>query len=66
MKVPGSCLCGAVKYTLAVNDPQASAINVICHCLDCRKMSGSLFGANTLCDETVSGASHTPLAAVSG
>ncbi|MGD2134050.1 MAG: GFA family protein [Maricaulaceae bacterium] len=33
----GSCLCGAVSYT-SVNDPQVVAH---CHCVDCRKSSGT-------------------------
>ncbi|HEV2516614.1 MAG TPA: GFA family protein [Devosia sp.] len=35
-----SCLCGNVRLTTAA-DPYRTGI---CHCLDCRKHSGSLFG----------------------
>ena len=44
-KVPvssGSCLCGAVHYTLS-SPPQQS---VFCHCINCKKASGSAFAAN--------------------
>jgi hypothetical protein len=35
----GGCMCGAVRYH-AVGQPLRSGI---CHCLDCRKYSGSAF-----------------------
>jgi hypothetical protein len=35
----GSCLCGAVRYTLT----DAPLRTGVCHCLDCRKASGSHF-----------------------
>jgi hypothetical protein len=35
----GHCLCGAVQYKL-VGDP---LYNVICHCPNCRRTSGSTF-----------------------
>jgi len=35
----GGCLCGAVRYTLTGPPLRAG----ICHCLDCRKASGSHF-----------------------
>jgi hypothetical protein len=35
----GHCLCGAVKYKL-VGDP---LYNVVCHCPNCRRTSGSTF-----------------------
>ena len=37
MKISGSCLCGAVKYV----STGAIAAAGNCHCLDCRKASGS-------------------------
>lgn len=43
----GSCLCGAVKYSLK-SEPQM-AFN--CHCRTCRKMTGSAFEAVVLIDE---------------
>ena len=37
----GGCLCGAVRF-----ESRAEPYRVgLCHCLDCRKQSGSLFGA---------------------
>ncbi|KZL70307.1 glutathione-dependent formaldehyde-activating enzyme, partial [Colletotrichum tofieldiae] len=42
----GSCLCGAIKYTLAGEH----AFTVLCHCNSCRKFTGSSFGANSLVD----------------
>ncbi|KAF3797545.1 hypothetical protein GCG54_00008537 [Colletotrichum gloeosporioides] len=38
----GTCLCGAAKVTIK-GDPLAAAM---CHCLDCRKTSGSAFAVN--------------------
>ena len=35
----GGCLCGAVRYAVR-GDPVRSGL---CHCLDCRKSSGSAF-----------------------
>lgn len=35
----GGCLCGSVRYTL-VGEPLRAGL---CHCLDCRKASGSHF-----------------------
>jgi hypothetical protein len=35
----GSCLCGQVRYSL---DGEPYLVG-ICHCLDCRKESGSMF-----------------------
>ncbi len=36
-----SCLCGDIRPTTSDNPYRAG----ICHCLDCRKHSGSLFGS---------------------
>ena len=38
----GSCLCGAITYTL--NAPPFQAI--LCHCRNCRKSSGTAFMTN--------------------
>jgi len=40
----GSCLCGGVRYELR-GEPLKS---VVCHCLECRKASGSSFMANSM------------------
>lgn len=44
----GSCLCGAVKYTLH-SKPQM-ALN--CHCNTCKKITGAAFESVFLVDET--------------
>ncbi|KAF2819888.1 DUF636 domain protein [Ophiobolus disseminans] len=38
----GSCLCGAIRYTLN-GKPMTT---VLCHCKNCKKSSGSSFQAN--------------------
>jgi hypothetical protein len=40
----GGCLCGAVRF-VATGRPNRVGL---CHCLDCRKLSGSLFGASAI------------------
>ncbi|KAF6827544.1 hypothetical protein CPLU01_09013 [Colletotrichum plurivorum] len=40
--ITGQCLCGNIKYTIA-GKPLAAAL---CHCNDCRRISGSAFGYN--------------------
>jgi hypothetical protein len=42
MEIDGSCHCGAIAYE-AIVDPKAAAL---CHCADCRTLSGSLFRAS--------------------
>ena len=37
----GSCLCGAVRFTVAGDLPPPD----ICHCTDCRKQSGRAFAS---------------------
>lgn len=39
MTLHGSCLCGAVRLELAGEPDRVG----LCHCLDCRKKSGSVF-----------------------
>lgn len=39
----GECLCGAVRYRLCAEAPQAM---FLCHCSRCRKETGSIHGAN--------------------
>jgi hypothetical protein len=52
----GGCLCGAVRYRY---EGEVRAAN-ICHCADCRRVSGSAFGVSVPVDaagfEIVSGA----------
>lgn len=40
-KISGGCLCGKVRFTVT-GEPWRVGL---CHCLDCRKHSGSLFSA---------------------
>jgi hypothetical protein len=40
VKYRGGCLCGAVRLEIAAEPYRVG----ICHCLDCRKQSGSMFG----------------------
>lgn len=44
----GSCLCGQVRI-VATGRPYRVGL---CHCLDCRKFSGSLFQATAIFPET--------------
>ena len=41
-KVVGGCLCGAVRYELAVEP----ALVAVCHCTTCQKNTGSAFSLN--------------------
>jgi hypothetical protein len=45
----GSCVCGRIRFTLAGGFGK----NVICFCTHCRKMTGSLFMANTFVPKAV-------------
>lgn len=50
--VAGSCRCGAVRYTIAVE--QLDAI-YCCHCTDCQRWSGSAFSEQAIIpDGTIS------------
>src|SRR4051812_43512937 len=42
MKVEGACHCGAITYEAEV----APGTVMICHCLDCQRLTGSVFRAN--------------------
>ncbi|KFY18564.1 hypothetical protein V493_08508 [Pseudogymnoascus sp. VKM F-4281 (FW-2241)] len=44
----GSCWCGNLKYEFS-GEPAKTAI---CHCLTCRKVTGSAFSLNTLVPKT--------------
>ncbi len=46
-KLQGSCLCGNTKYV--VNDSFTKAY--ICHCTQCKKISGSAFASNFFIEE---------------
>ena len=54
----GHCLCGAVQYKL-VGDP---LYNVICHCPNCRRTSGSTFVTAGIYLKVVSGQLNKPQA----
>ncbi|KAF1941338.1 hypothetical protein EJ02DRAFT_206336 [Clathrospora elynae] len=43
----GGCLCGNVRYEVT-GDQEAS---ILCHCLDCRKISGSTYSSNAVYSE---------------
>ena len=43
-QVTGGCLCGALRI-VATGEPHRVGL---CHCLDCRKHSGSLFAASAI------------------
>ena len=43
--IPGSCLCGAVRYEVT---GRISPI-ALCHCSKCRKANGSAFHSGALC-----------------
>ncbi|KAI1075453.1 Mss4-like protein [Whalleya microplaca] len=43
--IKGSCLCGSVEYTLANGYGRMA----LCHCQNCRKISGSPFAAGSVC-----------------
>lgn len=46
----GSCLCKGITYEI-IGEPVTS---VVCHCIDCKKASGSAFMANVLYKQDVS------------
>ncbi len=59
----GSCLCGVIKYSFAgepvtrvrefvLPSPPVLTPQVLCHCLDCRKISGSHYADNALVAES--------------
>ncbi|KAI2628172.1 Mss4-like protein [Xylaria nigripes] len=43
----GSCLCGKLRYSY-----EGEAYKMVCHCLDCRKTSGSTYSTNFVVPET--------------
>ncbi|KAF2130488.1 hypothetical protein P153DRAFT_384757 [Dothidotthia symphoricarpi CBS 119687] len=40
----GGCMCGNVRYNI-IGESEA---NILCHCLDCRKIGGSTYSSNSL------------------
>ena len=47
MGFSGRCLCGSVRYKVSI-DPRF-VLN--CHCEDCRRSTGSVYGTNVFVDE---------------
>lgn len=47
----GSCLCGSIRVT--INDPDlfTRRRGHLCHCANCRKVSGSYVAANLIIEE---------------
>ncbi|KAH9220788.1 Mss4-like protein [Leptodontidium sp. 2 PMI_412] len=45
----GSCLCGEVKYSFT----GTPVMQALCHCLPCRKVSGSAYTTNLLVPSTL-------------
>ncbi|MEM1229359.1 MAG: GFA family protein [Pseudomonadota bacterium] len=53
----GGCRCGLVRF-VAIGEPNRIGV---CHCLDCRKHSGTPFGASAIFPEgqvTIEGETH--------
>lgn len=48
MTIEGGCRCGAVRYTLALED---LPLTYACHCTDCQTWSGSAFSQQVLVPE---------------
>lgn len=48
MTIEGGCRCGAVRYTLALDDPPRT---YACHCTDCQTWSGSAFSQQVVVTE---------------
>ena len=48
MTIEGGCRCGAVRYTLALDD---LPLTYACHCTDCQTWSGSAFSQQALLPE---------------
>ena len=54
MTIAGGCRCGAVRYTLALDDLPAT---YACHCTDCQTWSGSAFSQQAVVAEEAIAAS---------
>lgn len=47
----GTCLCGSVKVTIHDRDLFTKRRGHICHCANCRKVSGSFAASNFIIEE---------------
>ncbi|RYP93294.1 hypothetical protein DL770_000583 [Monosporascus sp. CRB-9-2] len=45
--LPGGCYCGAIRYTITLDDPHSQARTSICHCGNCKKFTGGEHGITT-------------------
>ncbi|RYP70433.1 hypothetical protein DL771_005474 [Monosporascus sp. 5C6A] len=45
--LPGGCYCGAIRYTITLDDPHSQARTSICHCGNCKKFTGGENGITT-------------------
>lgn len=49
--ITGSCLCGSVKVTIHDRELFTKRRGHLCHCANCRKVSGSFVASNLLIEE---------------
>lgn len=64
-KIEGRCLCGNLKYT---SEAEPSA-QVVCHCIDCQRQTGTAFSIVLLLQEvdlSISGSSHATTSSFGG
>ena len=47
----GSCLCGSITVTIHDNELFTKPRGHLCHCANCRKVSGSVVSANLIMEE---------------
>ncbi|KAK5635327.1 hypothetical protein RRF57_011039 [Xylaria bambusicola] len=45
--LPGGCYCGAIRYTISLDDPSSQARTSICHCGNCKRFTGGNYGITT-------------------
>ncbi|KAI0550683.1 Mss4-like protein, partial [Xylaria curta] len=45
--LPGGCYCGAIRYTITLDDPDSQARTSICHCGNCKRFTGGNYGITT-------------------
>ena len=48
LTMEGSCLCGAITVKVSDPDLHTQPRGHLCHCANCRKTSGSAYGANLM------------------